>query len=884
MTDSLLTYRGKRDFAATPEPSGRGGARRRRQAAHALTYVVQRHDASTLHYDFRLEWDGVLVSWAVPKGPSEDTDVKRLAVKVEDHPLDYAGFEGDIPAGHYGAGHVDIWDRGTWQPDEDPAHALERGSLRFTLQGERLRGAWSLVRMGSEGKQWLLRKLREDAPAKEAGPMSGKRRAHEAAQTQPEASARRGSSARSEAPTQAKTSSRTTSASQAKSSARTKARARRSDFPAELSPQLATLVDQPPRGEGWSYELKYDGYRILCRLEGGKARLLSRTGKDWTRRMAPLARALEALDLPDGWLDGEVVALDARGMSDFQRLQNTLDGNGKDLRYVVFDLPWWDGEDLRKEPLHARQDRLAGILESLPDGTPMQMTQRLQVADHTEGAAALTEACRLSLEGLICKKLDAPYSSTRSASWLKLKCRPRQEFVIGGYTEPAGSRKHLGALLLGLREGNKLRYAGRVGTGFNAATLRGLAERLEPLRAARSPFAAPAPADKAQIHWVKPQLVAEVRYAGITTDGLLRQAAFVGLREDKPADEVADEVRTTVASIARENTSPAQAAKTKNAAASGKTTSTKAAKTGKKAGSRATSPDAGGNVVRGITITHPDRVVFHDPDLTKLDVARYYESVGDLIMPHLQGRRVALLRCPEGTASQCFFQRHLSPRMPDGVARSGGHLAIESLEGLIGLAQHGVIELHTWGSREPDPDRPDRITLDLDPDANVPWTQVVEGALHARTLMREVGLEPFLKTTGGKGLHLVAPIRATQSWDVVREFARRLAEQLVAEMPEKFVATMSKARRHDRIFVDYLRNGDSATAVAAWSLRARNGAPVSMPLDWDDLDPKRDLRGAAFNLRNALAMARDRADPWRDYAKARRTLGPRMLNRLGEGG
>ncbi|MGE8685985.1 MAG: DNA ligase D [Achromobacter sp.] len=834
MSEPLAQYRKKRDFTGTREPPGKAAQAR---AGGPLSFVVQRHEARALHYDFRLELDGVLVSWAVPKGPSRDPDVKRLAIKVEDHPVEYGKFEGDIPKGHYGAGHVDIWDSGTWTPDGDPRRGLARGHLRFTLRGGTLKGAWALLRLGKEDNQWLLRKLDDDAAVEgddaEAGRHASAGKAASSVKTAKTAKA-------------AKPAKPAKTAGTAGTAGTAKTGGRRAPPPATLEPQLATLVDAPPQGPGWSYEVKYDGYRILCRFRQGRARLVSRSGKDWTDRMAPLADALSALDLPDGWMDGEVVCLDERGISDFQLLQNALDGRTRDLSFMAFDLPYWDGADLRALPLSERQSRLETVLAALPEGGPLMMTQRLEVADGTEGRAAWSEACRLSLEGLICKRLDSPYVAGRGTAWLKLKCRPRQEYVIGGYTAPGGSRKHFGALLVGLRKGGKLAYAGRVGTGFSAATLASLHKKLSALKAEASPFDGPLPGPgrygrgAGEVRWVKPELVAEIHYAGLTQDKLLRQASFVGLREDKPASEVSGETAAA----------PVEAA-------------------------------AAGDKVGGTRITHPGRVIIHDPDTTKLELARYYEAAGDLIMPHLQGRRIALLRCPDGTDSTCFFQKHITGRLPDGLERDGEHLLIRSVEGVIALAQRGVIEFHTWGAREPNPGEPDRITIDLDPGPDVPWKTVAEGAQLARGLMEEIGLAPFLKTTGGKGLHLVAPIRPTQPWDTVKGLAHALANELARVIPERFTSNMSKVRRQGRIFVDYLRNGNGATAIAAYSARARAGAPVSMPVGWEALESGRDLRGAACNIRNAVSLARDSADPWRGYEAARKTVGPRMLKKLG---
>ncbi|WP_251865055.1 DNA ligase D [Achromobacter sp. Marseille-Q4962] len=834
MDQPLSEYRKKRDFRATSEPPGRAA---RQARGRALSYVIQRHQASHLHYDFRLELDGVLVSWAVPKGPSRDPGVKRLAVRVEDHPLEYGKFEGDIPEGHYGAGHVDIWDSGTWIPEGDPGRGLARGHLHFTLRGGAMRGEWVLLRLGRNGKQWLLRKLDDryavpgddaEDPAGAAGGTPRRRQDDDPQDNGPlDGAARR-----------------------RKAAAGAARAGRKAAMPASIEPQLATLVDRPPDGPGWSYEVKYDGYRVLCRIGKGRRGVdfRSRNGGDWTARMRPLADALARLDLGAGWIDGEVVSLDERGLSDFQRLQNALDGEQQGLVFVAFDLPYWNGRDLRALPLSERQARLQALLADLPADAPLRMTQRLEVNDGKQGRAAWGEACRLGLEGLICKRLDAPYSAGRGKDWLKLKCRPRQEFVIGGYTAPSGSRRHFGALLVGLRKGGALQYAGRVGTGYTAEVLASLHRRLRALHTGRSPFSAPLPGSgrygsgrPGSVQWVRPELVAEVNYAGITDDGLLRQASFAGLREDKPASQVSGETPAD----------PPAADPSRGAA-----------------------PD-------GVRVTHPDRIVLRKPDTRKLDLVQYYESAAGLMMPHLRGRRVALLRCPEGVDGECFFQKHISGALPPGLERQGQDLVIREPRGLLELAQIGVIEFHTWGSRDPRGDNPDRITIDLDPGEGVDWRAVAEGARLVQGLMREVGLAPFLKTTGGKGLHLVAPLRPTQDWDTVKDFSHALASELERVIPERFIASMSKARRRGRIFVDYLRNGNGATAIAAYSARARDGAPVSMPLPWEALDEARDLRGDACNIRNALALAREYGDAWKDYEASRRTLGPRMLKKLG---
>ncbi|MDX3893169.1 DNA ligase D [Pusillimonas sp.] len=844
MKTRLETYRQKRDFRVTHEPQGR---RSSKSSRHALRYVIQRHQARRLHYDFRLEIDGVLVSWAVPKGPSLDPSVKRLAVHVEDHPLEYGDFEGDIPAGQYGAGHVDIWDSGSWTPSSEPARALADGHLKFELDGG-LKGEWVLLRTGKEDTQWLLRKLDDEYA----------RPGHDAEQDgEPRDGVAAGipeDHAKSIVPAKAK-------ARRARAP-----KSQREPPPATLSAQLATLVDRPPTGPGWSYEVKYDGYRILCRLEGKTVKLVSRNGNEWNARMKGLARSLGQLALGDGWIDGEVVCFDKQGISRFQALQQALDGASNDLVFVAFDLPFWNGIDLRPLPLSERQQRLEELLEQVPADSPIMFTQKLDISSDTEGASAWTEACRLSLEGLICKKKDAAYTEGRSTTWLKLKCRPQQEFVVGGYTEPSGARSHLGALLVGLRDGKKLNYAGRVGTGFTQATLKDLHERLQKLHRKTSPFATPTEGrgrygrSSGAVRWVSPKLVAEVDYAGWTEDGLLRQAAFRGLREDKPPSAVTGEQATTPEALEADTADEADGRRKRRTRGD----------MGRPAGKKTRK---GPVVVGGVTVTHPERIVYTKPDFSKRALIEYYDSVAELMLPHLLKRRVALLRCPQGTNATCFFQKHLRSEAPAGIMLDGEQVVVENARGLLELAQFGVIEFHTWGSSLPRPERPDRITLDLDPDPDIPWADIVIAARLVQRLMEEAGLVPYLKTTGGKGLHLVAPIKVAHSWDTVKGFSRAMAAYLAREAPAQFTASVSKARRKGLIFVDYLRNGNGATAIAAFSARARQGAPVSMPLAWDELDSRHDLRAAQFNITNALHHRREQGgDPWHDYASNRKAL------------
>eukprot|EP00887_Chlorella_sp_A99_P004547 scaffold57.g4547.t1 len=564
---------------------------------------------------------------------------------------------------------------------------------------------------------------------------------------------------------------------------------------------------------------------MLCRFDGKKADFVSRNDIDWTARAKTLARDLAALKLGTGWLDGEIVCFDENGVSSFQQLQNALDGDVGNLSFVVFDVPFWEGQDLRQLPLRQRQDFLLQLMADLPENAPIMFTQRLGMADGTRANAAWTEACRLGLEGLICKRIDAPYTGGRSNTWLKLKCRPRQEFVVGGYTINSVSSHKLRSLMVGLWEDGKFVYAGKVGTGFNASAHQVLMKRLKPLHIDTMPFdsllaqsgrfSRPAGASV----WVKPEVVVEVAYAGWTADKLLRQASYLGLREDKPASAVRKEV-----SLA---TPPAERMPSVR--------------------SRKTQAPPGSDRVSGIVISHAQRLVYRAPDITKLQLARYYEAIAPHMLAHVRGRRLALLRCPNGTSATCFFQKHLSEKPPEGVELDDGYLVITSVAGIVSLVQRGVVEFHTWGSTRPHADKADRITIDLDPDPNVAWSTVVEAAQLTRALLQALGLTSYLKTTGGKGLHLVAPIKPTHSWDVIKTFAHNIALHLATLIPDRFTANMSKGRRKDKIFVDYLRNGTGATAIAAFSARARQGATVSMPILWDELDSDHDLRGAAFN-------------------------------------
>ena len=789
---SLKQYRRMRDFRRTKEPRGKDA---RRRAGGRLSFFIQRHHASRLHYDFRLELDGVLKSWAVPKGPSLDPSARRLAVQVEDHPLEYGSFEGEIPQGQYGGGRVFLWDLGRWVCEGDPREGLRNGRLKFRLEGRKLEGAWMLLRMGGRagagGKNWLLIKERDEYARSAAE--------GEVATLRPESVKNAPEPRHDAAPEPG-----------------------HDPMPRRVPPQLATLSARVPQGPDWLHEIKYDGYRILAELKDGKALLRTRAGNDWTGSFAPVARALETLRAREAVLDGEVVVLDAKGRSDFQALQNALSEGRKDgLVYYAFDLLFLDGRDLRALPLEERKEALAALLRRAGEG-------RVRYSSHVDGAGEdfHREACRLSLEGIVSKRRSAPYASRRTDDWLKVKCLQLQEFVVCGFTEPKGARAGFGALSLATRDGGGLVYAGRVGTGFTAASLRELREKLAALAPGGPPKGAAGAAARG-VTWVEPALVAEVAFTGWTRDRLLRHPSFRGLRSDKAASGVTRET-------------PREPPRAKTPADS----------------------------VAGVRITHGDREVFPETGVTKLELARYYDAVADRLLTQTGGRPLALLRCPGGRAKACFFQKHAAD-LPPAVLRGSEFVYVEDRAGLATLAQFGAIELHQWGSTVEKLELPERLVFDLDPSPGVKWARVAAAAREVRARLTTLGLGAFLKTTGGKGLHVVVPLAPRASWDDAKAFAKAFARLMEEDEPKLYTAALPKAARVGRIFVDYLRNQRGATAVAAWSARAREGATVSTPLSWDELHPRLDPR--RFTVRSVLKRLAAK-DPWSGFEAARRPL------------
>ncbi len=823
--ESLSDYHRKRDFSRTPEP--KAGVRR---TPGASSFVVQKHQASHLHYDLRLELDGTLKSWAVPKGPCLDPSVKRMAVRVEDHPLGYGAFEGTIPAGQYGAGSVIVWDRGSWHPEGDARAGLAAGKLKFRLQGNKLRGGWALVRMRDRGEKheaWLLIK-ENDAAARSLAH-------YDVVEAEPDSvfGAHR-PNRRSDAAT-----------SPAKPK-RPRKPAAGTVLPASLAPQLAILAAGPPAApDEWLYELKFDGYRLLTRIEDGVVRCFTRSGLDWTERLPQLVHALEQLPTQSAWLDGEIIVQDAHGVPDFQALQNAFDRRATDsIAYWLFDAPFLDGEDLRQLPIEQRRTRLAGLLTS---DMPVQL-QLSQSFDASPGDL-LASTAKMGFEGIVGKRRGSLYVSGRSPDWVKLKNHRRQEFVIGGYTAPNGSRIGFGALLLGLHDGaGQLRYCGKVGTGFDAHRLADLKARFDRLAVTRSPFAQ-GPASL-QAHWVKPQLVAEVAFGEWTRAGRVRHAVFYGLRTDKPANE-----------IIRERVEPAAASKQE--AGAGSTRQNGKAKPGMK---------------KANSVTHAERVIDQISGVTKGELVAYYAAASKAMLPHLKGRPVSLLRAPEGVGGELFFQKHGQGAQLPGVrlldaALDPGHaplLQIDTAEGLLSAAQMNAVEFHSWNALSSQIGEPDRIVFDLDPGEGVEWAQVRQAAVLVQALLAQLGLSAFLKTSGGKGLHVVVPIRPRLDWDAVKGFSQSLVVHLAATLPQRFVAKSGARNRIGKIFVDYLRNGFGATTVSAWSVRARPGLGVSVPVGWDELATLRS--GDHWTLRNVSQRFSIGNRPWSQMGRQRRAL------------
>jgi bifunctional non-homologous end joining protein LigD len=796
MSSKLRDYRQKRDFSMTPEPAGDGEP----LSGEGWRFVVQKHDASTLHYDLRLEYEGVLKSWAVPKEPLMEVGLRRLAVQTEDHPLEYLTFEGEIPAPGYGAGSMVIWDEGTWEPSDDhPARAIAMGRLDFTLHGEKLTGRWSLVRIGNKKLKtarkdnWLLIKRNDAKYAAKESPR----------------------------PREALDLSSLSGMTQASSFG-------------DIGFQLASVTETVPQGDDWIHEPKLDGYRLFCLIDHGNATLITRNGHDWTDRFPHVAEAAARLPCTFALLDGEAVVLDSAGISSFQRLQNAVRTRDPSIVYVVFDVLFFDGWDVRGASLVNRKRVARSIVGGSQKGV-------IRFGDHVagNGQAFLDEACKMGLEGIICKRAGDSYEPGRVSSWLKAKCVQRQEFVVIGCTKPEGRRQGFGALLVGTRDeiGEPLRYAGRVGTGYDQETLLSVRKMLDAIEIESPPVEGEVPGiGIREATWVKPELVAEVEFTGWTDSGVLRHPSFRGLRDDKPAEMVVKEQQMT--------------AKPKSSKAASKR----------------------------VRLTNPDKILWPDVQVSKQDLAGYWKTIASDALPYMEYRPLSLLRCPEGIDGECFYQKHAGAGVPDIVPRvdveeeGDPYAMVDSVQSLIGLTQIGVIEIHTWGSKADHLDQPDQITFDLDPAEGLPWSRVVEAAEEVKGKVEALGLVPFAKLTGGKGVHVVVPVEPGPTWPAVKKFARALAEELAASQPDRYTASMSKAKRVDKVFVDYLRNDRQATAIAPYSPRARPGATVALPIEWDQLAPE----GSGppnVSLREVpdLIKARKR-NPWQAFESSRRSL------------
>ncbi|MBC7467211.1 MAG: DNA ligase D [Bdellovibrio sp.] len=767
---SLKEYHLKRDFKRTKEPDGR------KPGKEGHIFVIQKHDASHLHYDFRLELDGVLKSWAVPKGPPKTTKEKRLAVEVEDHPVSYATFEGTIPKGEYGAGTVEIWDHGTWEPIGNPQQQLKKGHLDFELKGDRLSGRWLLVRTHLKAKKanWLLMKRSGSMPKKTVSKPTKK------------------SDEKTEMKVVAKSISKLPS----------------KKLPAFIEPELCALVDQAPKGDQWIHEIKFDGYRSLCRKENTRVQMLTRSGLDWSAKYKATVDEMKRIKAKSFFIDGEIAWVDDKGRSQFDGLQDALtDGRSQDLVYYVFDLLYLNGKDLKDLPLLERKKLLSELIKNAK-------LKNIIFSDHqiADGNDVFKEACRLGFEGIISKNVDAAYNSGRSTDWVKTKCTRVQEFVIGGYSVQENS-KSIGALLLGeYDDKGYLTYVGRVGTGFNSKNSLGLEKKMAKLLSKENPFFIK-PSTAGSVRWLKPQLVANVEFGAWTSKHILRHAAFKGLREDKKAKTVKKEIAVRLKSD-------------------------------------------------GIRVTHPDKVIFKEGRVTKLDLVNYYKSIQKWILPHIINRPLSLLRCPFGQGKPCFFQKHLDREAED--------VSIRDLDGLLHLIQINALELHAWGTHVDHMDNPDLIVFDLDPDPTVSWKEVKTAALQLKKILDQLNLKNFLKVSGNKGLHIHVPVAPVYAWDEIKNFAKSVCDQMVSNDPDRYTTQLLKKNRKNKIFLDYLRNGEGATAIVPFSVRATPQASVALPISWKELTKL--AAPNSFTLKTVEKILSRRKDPWDGYFKVKQKI------------
>jgi bifunctional non-homologous end joining protein LigD len=833
--EPLSEYKRRRDFGKTREPKGTVA---RTEHRGEKRFLVQKHDATTLHYDFRLEWEGVLKSWAVTRGPSLNPKDKRLAVRTEDHPLAYGDFEGTIPEDEYGGGTVMLWDTGWWEPDDEPEKGLKKGKLTFRLHGKRMKGGWALVRMrprGSEKREnWLLVKESDEAASDDGESLikeninsvvSGRTmdeiaEGKDKADANPEASDRRKRSKR-------------------KSSAK---------LPDFRKPQLATLVKKAPAGDDWLNEAKFDGYRLVAAIGGGDVRCYTRNGLDWTDKFPAISSALADLDCKSALIDGEVVAVTGEG-STFSALQKALK-SGAGTRYYAFDLIELDGENLSRKPLIERKEKLKDLLKSQGSKAAVQYSEHVR----GDGENVLAARCKDGQEGIIAKEANAPYHSGRTRSWLKVKCTKRQEFVIGGYSPSSKKGRAFASLLVGTFERGKLVYQGRVGTGFGEETMEDLAAAFHRRKRKTPPFDNVPREIARDAVWLRPDLVAEVDFAEFTHEGHIRHGAFEGLREDKEAKDVKLETP-------KQTDAKSGAGKSRNSAKNGKEED-----------------------VLGIRISNPGRILFEGQGISKIDLARYYAVVADRMLPFVADHPVSLTRCPQGRQQDCFYQRHASEGFPDEIkevsiaeasGESANYMYIHDAKGLVAAVQMGTLEFHIWGAAIDKLDAPDRLVFDLDPDLSVAFATVRRAAVTLRDELAEIDLKSFALVTGGKGIHVVVPLVRRVSWDDAKRFAKAVAQDFADRDPDQFIATMSKADRKGRIFIDWLRNERSATAIAPYSTRAREGGPIATPVGWDELE---ELDAAnTFHMADILKRIDAGTDPWREIGKVRQSLTKKML-------
>jgi bifunctional non-homologous end joining protein LigD len=890
---ALETYRKKRQFSVTPEPRGRKSARDDHR------YVIQKHAARRLHYDLRLELDGVMKSWAVTRGPSLDPNEKRLAVHVEDHPIEYNSFEGTIPQGEYGGGTVMIWDRGSWSPEGDPHKGYAKGHLVFDLDGDKLHGRWHLVRMRARERErhenWLLIKAKDEEARgprdkdileensrsavtgrsiEEIAAGKGKKRVWHSNRAVGGGSEQKAAFKRKIQ--QIKANPAASPAAKAKRTARnvvgkrtkkTKQSAAESKLPEFVPHSLAALSDKAPSGSNWLHEIKFDGYRMEAQLEHGKVRLLTRKRQNWTHRFPPIADAVAALPATTALLDGEVVVEDDNGISNFSLLQTDLkDGRSDRFAYYVFDLLHLDGRDLTGAPLVERK----AALERLLKGSGKSGVVRCAGHFDDSGPLILRHACDMGLEGIVSKRRDASYRSGRSDNFVKTKCYGRQEFIVAGYTPSAAASRSIGALIVADHANGQLRYAGRVGTGYTQKMAHDLFRRLTALKTDRRPVELPADERRKDIVWVTPKVVVDAEFAGVTHGGVLRQASFKGIREDKTADEVVREVPVTVAATAKRQPVRRMASAASKPAKSSLKPAKPSSKPAKPSSPKNKSARADGG---SKNLTHPDRIYWPDGGITKRDLAEYYISVWDWIKPHIVDRALSLVRAPEGITGETFFQKHIaanvkfSPLRRAVPGKDHDVIVVETVDDLVALVQSAALEIHVRGSRLGSLESCDRIVFDLDPGEGVAWPQIVAAAHETRERLKGEKLESFVKLSGGKGIHVVVPI-ADADWETTKLFTQRIAARMAADTPKLYLAKMTKSLRKGRVFIDYFRNSREATSVAPYSSRARPGARVSAPITWERLS--RTTGGNDFTVLDLKKRLKD--DAWAEIGKVRQKL------------